>query len=234
MVRSRLSRKVEERIKRNLILNILGIILVILLIFKFGIPLLINISLFLSGSKGNQESQKQDQSFIAPPILDPFPIATSSANIVISGIASKNQTINLYINDNLTDTAKTKDNGTFSFEQTISTEENIIKTKVVQGNRESEFSNSITTAFKTAPPSLKINSPSDGQSFSKDQNIAEVKGATDAEVKITVNSFWAITDDNGNFSYNLPLQSGENKIKILATDMAGNKTEKELKVTYSP
>ncbi len=235
MVRSRLSKRTEQKTKKNLLLSILGIVLVTLLIFKFGIPLLINISLFLSGSKGNQkQSQNHNPSFIAPPILDPLPQATRSANIIISGVASKDQIISLYINDSLVDSMKAKEDGTFSFKETISTGENTIKTKAILGNKESDFSNILTTSFKSAPPSLNISSPSDGQSFSKDQNTIDVKGTTDADVKVTVNGFWAITDDEGYFSYRLALASGENRISIVAVDTAGNKKELEIKVTYSP
>ena len=235
MARSRLSRRTEQKTKKNLLLSILGIILVILLIFKFGIPLLINMSLFLSGPKGAEvQSQNHNPSFIAPPILDPFPFATKSANIMISGVASRDQTIKLYINDSLVDSMKTKDDGTFSFKETIPTGENTIKAKAVEGGKESEFSSSITTSFKSVPPSLKINSPSDMQSFSKDQNAIDVKGTTDSDVKVTINGFRAITDDSGNFTYRLPLQTGENKISIVAVDTAGNNKELEIKVTYSP
>lgn len=232
MTRSRLSRRMEQKTKKNLLLSVLGIILIILLVFKFGIPLLANLSLFLSGS-GKEEIKIQDSPFIAPPILDSFPQATSSAKIIISGVASEGQTIELYINDNLIDKTEAEKDGRFSFETTIKPGENIIKTKAVVKDKESEFSNVITTAFKSAPPSLNISSPSDGQSFSKDQNSIDVKGKTDPDVKVTVNGFWAISDDSGNFSYRMLLQNGENKIKIIATDMAENKTEKEIRVTYS-
>ena len=225
----------EQKTKRNLVLSVLGTILIIFFALKFGIPLLANLSLFISGSKNNQTQSKiQDPSFIAPPILNSFPEATSSANIVISGIAAKNQTINLYINGSLIDETVTKDNGSFSFKETISTGNNVIKAKAVTQGKESDFSDPITTSFKSAPPSLNVGSPTDGQSFSKDQNTIDVKGTTDTDAKVTVNGFWAIVDDSGNFSYSLLLQSGENKIKISATDMAGNTSEKEIKVTYSP
>lgn len=205
------------------------------LMFKFGLPLLVNLSLFLSGSKDNQEQSKfQNPSFIVPPVLNPISQATSSANIIVSGIASKNQTINLYVNNDLVDKTETKGNGSFSFEEIIKPGENTIKAKAVVGDKESEFSQSIITAFKSAPPSLNLSSPSDGQTFTKDQNIAEIKGTTDIDVKVTVNGLWAITDNLGNFSYRLPLQNGENKIKIIATDIAGNKIEKEVRFTYSP
>jgi hypothetical protein len=235
MARSRLSRRLEEKTKKNLILNILGIFLVILIVFKFGIPFLVNISIFLSGSKGNQEqSQSQNPTFVAPPILNSLPQATSSASVIISGIAVKNQTIDLYINGDLTDKTKTKDDGSFSFKENVSAGENTIKVKANESNGSSDFSQPLVIFYKSAPPSLNISSPSDNQSFSKDQSPVEVKGATDPDVKVTINGFWAITDSNGNYSYSLPLQNGDNNITIAAIDMAGNKSEKKIKVTYSP
>lgn len=234
MARSRLSRRMESKTKKNLALSVLGIILIVLLVLKFGIPLLVNLSLFLSGSQSKEETKIQNSSFIDPPILDSFPEATASANIIISGAASKEQTINLYINDNLIDTAIAEDNGRFSFRQTLKPGENNIKAKAVINGKESDFSNTIAIFFKSARPSLNLSFPSDNQSFSKDQNVAEIKGTTDLDVRITVNGLWAITDSNGNFSYRLSLQNGENRIKITATDIAGNKTEKEIKINYSP
>ena len=234
MIKSRLSKRLEQKTKKNLALNVLGIVLIILLVFKFGIPFLANLSSFLSGSQNKNEIKVQNSSFIAPPVLDSFPDATASANIVITGIASKNQTVNLYINDDLIDTIKAGNDGKFIFKETIKPGENTIKTKAVVNGKESNFSDSITTTFKSAPPSLNVSSPTDGQSFSKDQNIANIKGMTDMDVKVTINGFWAITDSNGNFSYSLPLQNGDNKIIITATDLAGNKNEKDMKVTYSP
>jgi hypothetical protein len=234
MIRSRLSRRMEDKTKKNFIFSVLGIILIILLVLKFGIPLLVNLSIFLSGSQNKEETKIQNTSFIAPPVLDSFPIATASADIIVSGIASKKQTVNLYINGELVNTVNADDKGMFDFKETIKPGENTIKATVVTNNKESDFSNIITTTFKSAAPSLNINSPSDNQSFSKDQNVIEVKGITDPDVKVTVNGYWAITDNNGNYTYNLHLQSGENRIKVVATDIAGNNKESEIKVTYSP
>ncbi|MDP2637825.1 MAG: hypothetical protein Q8P26_02090 [Candidatus Levybacteria bacterium] len=235
MQRSRLSRRIERKTKKNLILSVLGIIILTFLMFKLGIPLLVNLSLFLSGSKGgSQEQSASNNSFIAPPILNSSMQATSSANISISGIAAKNQTINLYINDDLINKTKTKETGEFLFNEKITAGENVIKTKAIAGDKESDFSQPLIIVLKSAPPFLDIDSPTDGLSLNKDQNFTDVKGTTDADVKITVNGFWAITDDNGNYSYRLPLQNGENRISVVATDIAGNKTEKEVKISYSP
>jgi hypothetical protein len=235
MIRSRLTRRIEQKTRKNLALSLFGIILAIILALRFGIPLLVNFSLFLSGFQHkNETTNTQSQTFIAPPVLDSLPQATSSADIVVSGITSDQQNVNLYINDNFVNTSKSGNDGKFTFRETVNPGENIIKAKAVVNDRESDFSNTVSVIYKSAPPSLNVTSPSDNQTFSKDQGMVEVKGVTDPNVRVTVNGYWAITDDNGNYSYNLTLQGGENKIKIIAQDIAGNKAEKEIKVTYSP
>ncbi|MCL4418561.1 hypothetical protein M1146_00495 [Patescibacteria group bacterium] len=235
MSKSRLSRRVENQSRKNLFLSILGIIIVLILLVKFGIPLLVNFSLLISGSNGPKEQTAHTKAvFINPPLLNSTLAATNSAKITVSGTAVSNQTIGLYLNDNLIDKTEADSNGSFSFDFTLNSGENKIKTKASKNGKESEFSNTLSVVYASSPPSLEVKSPTDGQSFSKDQNTTQVTGKTDADVKVTVNGFWAIIDENNNFSYNLSLQNGDNQIKIVATDGAGNKTEKGIKVNYSP
>ncbi len=232
---SRLTRRLEKQSRKNLILSILGIFIVLVLLIKFGIPLLVNFSLFVSQTKSSSEPTKQNAaSFINPPTLNPMPNATNSARITISGSASQNQTIDLYVNDSLIDKTSVNEDGNFSFDVNLNKGENKIKAKANQDKKESDFSDTLNITYKSSEPVLEVTSPTDGQSFSKDQNTVQVAGKTDPGVRITVNEFWAIIDENNNFSYTLPLQNGDNQIKIVATDDAGNKTEKDIKVTYSP
>ena len=202
---------------------------------RFGTSLLVGFSVFLAGSK-NQSSLNTNNSktnFIAAPILNPLPSATNSAQIVISGKADKNTKIDLYVNDSQTDNTEADSNGNFFFTENLSAGDSQIKVKAEVNNKFSDFSNTYTVSFKNNAPLLSVDSPSDGQSFSKDQNSVNVTGKTDSNVSVTVNGFWAIINENNNYSYSLPLQNGDNQIKVIATDMAGNKTEKDLKVTYS-
>lgn len=239
IMKSRLSRRIENQSRKNLILTTLGIIVVITFLVKFGMPLLINSTLLVINAK-NEDNQEQTQnktvSFVSPPILDPTFTATNSANVTISGSAGTNQQVKLYLNGELIDTQTAKSDGRFSFTDVkIINGENTIKTKAVtKDNKISAFSNTLTIIFKNTPPTLSIDSPSEGQSFSKDDKYTSVSGKTDPGVKVTVNDLWAIVNTDGKFSYNFPLQNGENKIKITAVDGAGNKTEMEKKVTYSP
>lgn len=237
MNRSRLSRRLEKQSQKSLILSIVGIIFVLFALFKFGVPLLANFGLFIANFKESGTITSQNKlSFVAAPILNPLPTATNSATLAISGYANAENTIWLYVNGEPVSKNQVEKDGTFSIDSLkLSKGENEIFAKTVdKDNKESEASSNFTVIFKDTPPSLTIDSPSDGQSFAKDDKTAQVRGKTDSGVKITVNDFWAIADGDGNYSYQLPLKDGGNKIKIVAQDEAGNKTEKEIKVTYSP
>lgn len=239
MQKSRLSRKLDKESKRNFILSIAGIVIIILFLAKFGVPLLINVSSFISGTRNAKDVGEKNDSllYVSAPVLNLFPSATNSASVTISGIASSGQKIKLYVNDNFRDETTAKNDNNFIFQKiTLKKGTNILKAKAVAAKyskKESSFSDTITIVFKDDKPSLSIDSPQDGQSFSKEENTTKVSGKTDPAVKLTVNDFWAIVEEDGTFSYSLRLHDGENIIKIQAVDEAGNKTEKEIKVTYS-
>lgn len=223
----------ERQNRKNLFLSIFGIIILLFLLGKFGLPLLINLSLFLSGGNLRSLPVQTSAEFVMPPQLNPLPTATNSANFILSGKSQPKATIDFYLNDNLIDKSQSDKNGNFSFKSQFIKGDNKIYAKATLANKTSSSSETINVLFKDSPPNLTLNSPSDGQQFSKDQNEANVSGITDSGVKVTVNGFWAIVDQNNNFNYKLKLQNGDNVIKVVAQDQAGNKTEKEIKVKYS-
>ena len=234
MRRSRLTKRTEKRTQKTIILSVLGIIIVLYFLFKFGVEMLINFSLFLSSTNKQQVATNSNSiSFIPAPILNPLPTATNSAKVIISGTADKGKTILLYMNNTNVDQTTSDGNGNFNFTETLNPGNNQISTKETSNSKQSDFSNVINVTYSNTPPTLDVTSPTDGEQFSKDQNTALVSGKTDPGVTVTVNGYWAVIDENNNFSYNLPLQNGDNEIKIIATDQAGNKTEKDIKVNYS-
>lgn len=235
MHNSRVSRRELKKSKKKLIYSIAGILIILFLLFKLGIPLLIRFSIFISGHKQTSEATQatNQPTFIPPPVLNQSFTATNSAQIKISGTAEKKQEIILYVNDQVVANQNAQDDGTFSFDTvSIKNGDNTIQTKAKVHDEESSFSNMITITYQNKAPSLEMNAPSDGQNFSKDPAIT-VKGKTDPDAKVTVNDFQAIVEDDGTFAYSMQLQNGDNQLKIIATDTAGNKTEKDLKVTYS-
>ena len=69
--------------------------------------MLLNATLFVSGSKDTTEPQTQKQTkFIIPPTLLATFDATNSAQITVKGTASEGQTIELFVNDDSVDKTK--------------------------------------------------------------------------------------------------------------------------------
>src|SRR5476651_2598927 len=109
MRRSRLSKNTEKKTRKTMLLSIVGIVIILFLLLRFGVEFLVNFSLFVSGSKnqGNSLSNINQINYVAPPILNPLPSATNSAQIIISGKSIPDETISLYINDSSVDQVQT-------------------------------------------------------------------------------------------------------------------------------
>ncbi len=235
MTKTRLSRRQDKKSKKTLYLTIIGIIAIFYLLFKFGLPLLVNLSLFISQiGKNEQSNTNNQQTYIAAPFLNPLPEATNSAEIIISGKAFEKQTISLYINNKLISKDNADKNGEFLFSENLEKGENEIKVKAKQENNESDFSSVSMIIFEDKAPDITIDYPSDEQSFGKGDGKINVSGNTSPDTNVTVNGFWATIDENNNFSYTFNLKEGENQINVVAIDKAGNKSEKSIKVSYSP
>lgn len=235
-MQTRLNRRLEQKSKNKLVLNLIIIFAILFLFVKFGIPLLLNLSLFLTSlgpSSSSSQKQKSD-SFIPVPILISSFSATNSAQIDINGTATSKTSVSLYSDNNLVDSVDVKDDGTFKFKNVnLHDGQNTFKVNAKKDKSKSDFSDPLVISYISKQPNLTIDSPSDNQVFSKDDSNITVKGKTDPDAKVTVNDFWSITDDKGNFSYSLTLQGGDNQIKVDSVDAAGNKTEKTIKVTLN-
>jgi bacillopeptidase F len=235
MARSRVNRRQVKQTERNLILVVVGGIALLILLIFFGAKLLVNFSLFVEKKTDTDSSNQTSNEIMAPPILDPLTSATNSASIDITGIAGTAKYVTLYVNGKQIKKADVKDDNSFAFRDVeLDSGENSIKVKAfTDDNKESKFSDSETVTYSNKAPSLSIDFPTDGETYHKDNNPLKVRGKTDASVRVTINDFWAMVDDSGNYYYNLPLQNGDNQITVVATDNAGNKTTKSLKVSYS-
>lgn len=234
--RSRLLKHKKKQIKKSLLLTVAGIIVVGFLLLQYGLPILVSTSLFITGGAGGEDSSKKTNEFIPPPVLDiPF-TATNSAEIFVKGTGKENSTVKIYVNGELIQKTKSKKDGSFQIRNIpLEKGENEIKARIQDSkNNQSHFSDPITVVFADKKPLLSIESPKNGQSFSKDEQSTQVKGKTDPTSKVTVNEYWAIVDSLGNFSYLFYLKDGENNLKITATDEAGNQKSEEIKITYSP
>lgn len=234
---SRLKSNIRRKAVHNLIMVILGFIILIVVLVFFGSNLLTDFSLFIEKYDGNDTtsaaSNQQSNTFVAPPTLNPVPNATNKPQVNVTGFGLKNQTIILFVNGETVDRTTVDNSNNFQFSSvTLQAGQNTIQTKAEnQNSQESNYSNTDTISYLKNPPSLSISQPQDGQNISKSSSPSiNVSGQTDIGAKVTVNGAWAIVDDQGRYNYLYTLQNGDNDIKVVATDAAGNQTTKEIHI----
>jgi len=235
--KTRLAKLEEKRnLKQAILFGFLSIFLILLLIF-IGFPALIKFVVLLGEHKSSrQKIEKTD--ILAPnsPTFEPLPEATNSATISLRGFSIADSTVKIVLNgESITETAVNSEGEFETTPITLQEGKNKIKAKAIdKENNESDFSEEIIVLLDTESPELEITSPQDGDKFfDKDKEI-KVAGVTEKDAAVFVNNHLVTTDFQNSFSINLELNEGENALKIKAIDRAGNATEKQIKVSYTP
>lgn len=232
--RSRLSKTSFRKSRNTMILSILGIVAILFLLFRYGIPLISDAS-FLFGkitSSPNENEEETNEEFVPIPRLNSLPKATKDESIKVTGKTIAGLDIEIYLNGDLVDEVTSNDSGGFESVVELTNGENLIKAKAKKNETTSDYSNTVSITVKREGPELTIESPADGGQISGGNPI-EVKGKTDPDSSVVVNEFKAIVNSRGEWSYFLTLNGGDNDIKVSSTDAAGNMTEKAIRVHYS-
>lgn len=233
MIESRVKTNLKKKAYHNIILAVAGGIALLVLLFFFGTKLLIGFSLLTENDNGEETTKSTNQNtYVAPPVLNPIPDATNKDSIALSGKGIAYERVKLYVNDSLVDDTTVQDDENFKFGSVrLSEGQNIIKAiTVTKDNKKSVYSKEVTISYLKEPPELTVSQPQDGQSFNKSAGPVSIQGQTDPGAEVTVNEFIAVVDDSGKFSYLYNLKDGDNPLKIEAKDKAGNKTTKELTI----
>lgn len=234
---SRLSRYSEKQNRKQFLLFGIGTLVILFLLFQFAGFFLNLFGTVIFGIRGEDEtanSETQINEVILSPNLLNLPAATPSAEIDIEGKASSGDgEIILFVNGREVDTQGLDGKRDFEFMGVnLHDGENIIKAKQKIDDNESDFSEDYIVIRSSDEPKLEISNPSNDAAFKKADKRINVSGKTDPNNEVTVNTFRAVVDSEGNFSYLLELNQGENIITIDAINEAGVKVSQQRKVTY--
>lgn len=239
--KTRLGRRFEKQVKKQIFIFIVGIIILLFSIYKYGLTLagsIIKIFININEKSYSQQiKQNTSDQVIIPPSLDPLNYATNSASIKISGKSvNSNGQIELFLNNSLKAKTEVKKNGGFLFENIQLNEGiNTIKVKIkTSENETSDYSKEFNIVYIKKSPDLSISNPADNSIFSKGEQVVTISGKTNTDNRVTINGYWATMQQDGSFNYTLRLNDGDNTIKVESQDLAGNKTTKEIKVKYQP
>jgi len=205
------------------------------LFFKFGLNLFVDWAFLItqktSSIKPTPSSQNSKIALITEPILEEMPDATNEAILYIKGQADPDTQIQLFQNKQRVATIDADFEGRFEFEQVLEERSNQFYVKSIDPySRKSTQSKFYSVTFIDEPPNLEISSPEDGKKYY--ESSLTVEGQTDKEVFVKINNIPVVIKADGSFTYNLNLSKGDNEIKVVATDLAGNTTQKNLKVIY--
>lgn len=236
-----MSRLYNHRQKKITTKSLILIILIPILgfyIFRGGFDLLINSAVFINNTFGkkttkSQTAVKKDE-FFGSISLDPLPEATNSATIHFSGQSNGFDIGEIYLNDELLAEKVLPSDDTFLYEiPDLKEGENTISfTARTKDKKHQKESAEYIVVYLKNPPTLTIESPTDGQKFDK-PNV-EIKGSSDKNTDIKFGNLPVLSDSNGNFSGKVTLKNGENNIEISSKDIAGNSTTMTLKLIYEP
>lgn len=235
---SRLMSVEKQRTAKTIIWSLFFVGAVGVAMFYFGVPLLIQLAVFMSDMNNAKNVQvvEQQQSLVAAPILDALPESTPSATISVSGFAPANSSVILIVNGEKGRPTLSGANGEFTEQIVLSDGENTVAAQTVDENdQESPLSQTITIIKDTVPPELTITQPTDNAQLNGQQaKTLTIQGKTETECRIAVNGRFASVSSDGAFSFHLDLHQDDNPIDVIATDKAGNQTLAHVNVTWQP
>ncbi|GGB64681.1 S8 family peptidase [Fictibacillus barbaricus] len=167
----------------------------------------------------------------APVITSPADGAfTNQENVTVSGTAAPTTTVKIFNNGEEVASAATTDEGTFSADLTLEDGENRLTTKAVTEQGSTDESAPVTITLDQSKPRVSITSPEDGLKTNRESvTVTGTVNETNLDW-IKVNGQKAKVDEEGNYSHRMLLNEGENVIKVVALDKAGNRHAKTVKV----
>jgi len=226
----------EKRSQRLAVLLGFATLLIIVGLIFGGIPLLIGLANFLGKiNRSEPEVIAEDTIPPVPPVFSAVPEATKSAYIKINGSSEPESIVEIYLNNELLLETSADEGGEFDVKK-VNLEQgvNYLSGKAIdEAGNESQPSQETKVIYDNQAPNLEISQPGGNETVY--QQTLEIKGKTESdEIKITVNDYLAILEKEGEFNYLYELSEGKNTIKVMAIDPAGNQTEQELVITYTP
>lgn len=231
-ITSRLAKREQKKLARQTMLITGTTIVLVLLFIFFVLPNVVRVAFnVLDGDTIGQQSDT-----IPPqiPIISAPVAATNSATIKINGFGEAKSKVILVHNNEEVDERIISDEGEFEFELTLDEGENSVSAFSVDvSENESLSSKQYTIVYDNQDPTIDITSHEDGSTVTLRRNkLTTITGTTEPRAKVFVDGRLNLADSEGKFSGTYNLAEGENKIKIVAQDEAGNTTEMELTLHF--
>lgn len=236
MLRSRLSRVRSKRDSKLAVIYLVLAGLIIVGMITWGVPWMAR----MAGLLITEDTGAGSQTELRPtaPIFSDIPEASREDKISLGGFAQPGVEVALFVNGAEVDKLLTDDAGVFYFDRVgLTAGDNLIYAyALTSSGGESEQSKEYVITLDNEPPELTLSAPEDGETFrTQAGRIVTFQGIVNEDkVRVTVGDRLAIVSSDGSFSVAYQLAEGEQEVKILVVDRAGNETEKLLKLRWEP
>lgn len=185
-------------------------------------------SLFGMISVNRNQTVSPRQANSPPPIFVDVPLATNKTKINLKGFATPKSSVVLFVNGPKVGSVIADSSGEFLFTNVeLNKAKNTIFARV--GNTKSAV---ITIEYDGEAPKIELEGLKDKDKVENLNDRIEIKGKLNEKAEITINDKIVIQRPDNTFSFLLGAKEGEVEIKIKAKDLAGNISEKNLKVQY--
>lgn len=229
---SRLARKQKKTLKRQSALMIIASIGFVIIFFFVLMPRLVNLFFNIVGT-GEISFEDKDQFPPQIPIISTRLEATTSSEVILSGYGEAESELVVVVNGEEQDRFKIDENGEFEIKAILTEGENLIVVYGIDEDENESETREISITVDTEAPTLLINDLEDDKQIElkKNQNL-KIEGTTEVGSNLKLNDRSIYIDSEGNFSTSFYLNEGDNTLKFVVTDQAGNKIERELKIGF--
>lgn len=227
-------REKQKLIKHTWIAVVLSLGLLLIFIF-FGLPNAPRIIALIAGT--NPTTGQSDTIPPQVPVVQISQRYTNQPKYTIKGIAEAKSQVIIIRNDLELDAVTTGEDGIFERSIELDEGQNIISAySVDEAENQSQTSKNEVITLDTKKPELVL-----GEGISeemsivgKDKQYFTISGVTKPGAKVSINERFLFAKADGSFSYRYRLSEGDNQIKIVAEDKAGNSVEQSIVIKFKP
>ncbi len=229
---SRLLKK-QEKEMRNQTVFFIFLAIALLLFFVFIIVPNI-IKLFFNFFDEDQINVENDLPPQSPILFEAPPEATFSAQLKLEGFGDPQSTVIFVLNGNQVNEAIVNEDGQFNQLVQLNEGDNQLAIYAVnKSGTESLQTKTYQVIFDDEPPIINIIEPTPDSVIELKRNRSTtIIGETEPLSKVYLNERLILVGEDGQFSSSYYLDEGENNLKFLVIDRAGNQSELEIKVKF--
>jgi hypothetical protein len=215
--------------------SVLMIILALIgaLIFLFVVMPQVVQLFFRSFGAGDLNFKQEDTIPPQIPIISSPPEATDQEKVKLTGFGEAESRVAVVVNGEEMARVAIDDQGNFSYTLELTEGENLISLHGVDEADNESRTRDFVIVLDTEMPSLAFEDLDEGrQIVGRDNQNMNIRGETEPNSQLTLNERSVFVRSDGTFTAQFYLVEGDNTLKFMVVDQAGNRTEREVRVSF--